>query len=52
MYKTNVKGENSMWCTLNVQDVMRKLRTNINRGLSEQEVKERQLKCQKLHRAI
>ena len=33
-----------MWCTLNVQDVMRKLRTNINRGLSEQEVKERQLK--------
>lgn len=32
-----------MWCTLEVQDVARKLKTNMQFGLSEDEVKKRQL---------
>ena len=32
-----------MWCTLSVQEVLRKLRTNINTGLNENEIKRRQL---------
>ena len=32
-----------MWCTLNVQEVLKKLKTDINNGLSEDEVKKRQL---------
>ena len=32
-----------MWCTLDVQEVLRKLRTNTDNGLSEDEVKKRQL---------
>jgi len=32
-----------MWCTLDVQEVIRRIKTNINHGLNEDEVKKRQL---------
>ena len=41
--KNKVKGEISMWCTLNVQEVLRKLRTNTSSGLNDAEVEKRQL---------
>ena len=31
-----------MWCALNVQDVSRKLKTNIETGLTDEEAKKRQ----------
>ena len=33
-----------MWCTMNVQDVSRKLKTNIERGLTDEEAKNRRTK--------
>ena len=39
-----------MWCTLEVQDVTRKLKTNMQFGLSEDEVKKRQLQYVALSR--